>query len=193
MAPLHSGLRHPQEGAARPPGRQRVYIVEIKREHDRAHPVDGDGGRKALKLREWERLNPDRLRYEMIFASSDIVTPDQMRNVMQFSEEREVYLPISLDRERIAAYCRKWKIVELAFFGSVLRDDFRSDSDVDFLARFADDARWSLFDHVTMEEELAGIVGRKVDLVSRRAVEESENYIRRRHIFSTVQPYYVEG
>jgi predicted nucleotidyltransferase len=58
-------------------------------------------------------------------------------------------------------------------FGSALRRDFRPDSDLDLLVRFATDADWSLLDHVAMEEELAGIVARKVDLVSERAIERS--------------------
>ena len=100
---------------------------------------------------------------------------------------------ILLDREKIAEFCRRWKITELALFGSVLREDFRSDSDVDMLATFAVDAQWSLFDHVDMEEELSVLVGRKVDLVSRRAVERSANWIRRKAILENAEPYYVEG
>src|SRR5689334_18514927 len=76
---------------------------------------------------------------------------------------------IPIDREKIADFCQRWKITELALFGSVLREDFRKDSDVDVLVSFAPDADWSLFDEVEMEEELREIVGRKVDLVSRWA------------------------
>ena len=79
----------------------------------------------------------------------------------------------------IEEFCRRWKIVELSVFGSVLRDDFRPDSDVDLLARFAPEARWSLFDHARMERELEEILGREVDLVSRSTVERSPNWIRR--------------
>jgi uncharacterized protein len=98
---------------------------------------------------------------------------------------------IPIDRDKIADFCRRWKISELALFGSVLRDDFRPDSDVDVLVTFAPGADWSLFDHVDMQEELSGILGRKVDLVSRRAIERSANWIRRRAILSTAEPYYV--
>ncbi len=100
---------------------------------------------------------------------------------------------LHLDRERIADFCRRWKIRELSLFGSVLRDDFRPDSDVDVLVTFEDDARVGLFAHVQMEEELASIVGRKVDLVSRRAIERSENWIRRRAILDGAVPYHVAG
>jgi len=83
---------------------------------------------------------------------------------------------IDIPKEKIDEFCQKWKIVELSLFGSVLRDDFRSDSDVDMLVTFSPDAEWSLLDHVAMEEELSVIFGKKVDLVSRRAIERSENY-----------------
>jgi hypothetical protein len=100
-------------------------------------------------------------------------------------------LRIPIDRERIADFCRRWKITEFALFGSVLRDDFRPESDVDVLVSFAPDADWGLFDIVDMQEELKQIFGREVDLVERKAVEQSENYIRRRHILGSVEPVYV--
>jgi uncharacterized protein len=100
-----------------------------------------------------------------------------------------VHVPI--DHDKITEFCRRWKITEFALFGSVLRDDFRPDSDVDILATFASDADWSLFDHVDMEEELSAILGRKVDIVSRRAIERSDNWIRREAILSTAEPIYV--
>ena len=98
---------------------------------------------------------------------------------------------IVLDQERLEAFCRKWDVAELSLFGSVLRDDFRPDSDVDVLVSFAEGARRSLFDLVAMEEELRGILGRDVDLVERKAVERSENYLRRRRILRSAEPLYV--
>jgi uncharacterized protein len=99
----------------------------------------------------------------------------------------------TLPMEQIVEFCRRWKIRQLAVFGSFLRDDFRPDSDLDFLYTFADDVHWTLLDLVTMDQELSAIVGREVNLVSRSAVERSQNYIRRRHILSTAEPIYVEG
>jgi len=98
---------------------------------------------------------------------------------------------IHIDRDQIAGFCRRWKITELALFGSVLREDFRPDSDVDVLVSFTPDAEWSLFDHTDMQEELSDIFGRKVDLVSRRAIEGSANWIRRQAILGTAEPCYV--
>lgn len=71
---------------------------------------------------------------------------------------------VTIDRERIAAFCREHHIVKLAVFGSALREDFRPDSDVDMLVWFESGQRVTLFDMVEMEEELSEIVGRKVDL-----------------------------
>jgi predicted nucleotidyltransferase len=88
-------------------------------------------------------------------------------------------------------FCRRWRIVELSVFGSVLRPDFRPDSDIDLLVRFAPEARWSLFDHARMERELGEILGREVDLVSRSAVERSPNWIRREEILSTARTLYA--
>jgi len=93
--------------------------------------------------------------------------------------------------EIIAGFCRKWRITELALFGSVLRDDFRPDSDIDVLVRFERPVLWGLFDLAHMEEELAGIFGRNVDLIDRLAVEKSPNYIRRRAILGSAQTVYA--
>lgn len=100
---------------------------------------------------------------------------------------------IALDHRKIAAFCQRWHITALAFFGSVLRDDFRPDSDVDVLVTFAPDAAWSLLDHVAMEEDLAAILDRKVDIVSRQGIERSDNWIRRKAILETAEPYYAAG
>lgn len=98
---------------------------------------------------------------------------------------------IVLDRDKITEFCERWKIVEFSPFGSVLRDDFGPESDVDVLVSFASEAEWSLLDHIAMEEDLSAILGRKVDLVSRRAIEGSDNWIRRKSILETAEPFYV--
>jgi hypothetical protein len=98
---------------------------------------------------------------------------------------------IDIPRDRIADFCRRWKITELALFGSVLREDFRPDSDVDVLATFAPDAQWSLFDHVDMEDELRQILGRPVDLVNRRGIERSRNPSRRKAILESARVVHV--
>ena len=99
-------------------------------------------------------------------------------------------LQIPIDQEKIADFCRRWKITELAFFGSVLRDDFHPGSDVDVLVTFDPQAHWSIFDVIGIEEELSEQLGRKVDLVSRRAIERSPNWIRRKAILGGAEPIY---
>lgn len=100
---------------------------------------------------------------------------------------------ITVDERRIAEFCRAHRIENLAFFGSVLRDDFGPDSDVDVLVSFAPGVSCGLFEMVHIEQELEAILGRKVDLIEREAVEQSENYIRRRCILETQEPVYVAG
>lgn len=98
---------------------------------------------------------------------------------------------LGVSRDKIEGFCRRWQVAELALFGSVLRDDFKPDSDIDVLVMFTPDAKWSLLDHIQMEQELESIFGREVDLVSKRAIQQSENWMRRREILTTAQPIYV--
>ncbi len=107
--------------------------------------------------------------------------------------DRPLGVKITVNRDQVAAFCKKWKIRELSFFGSVIRDDFGPKSDVDVLVTFAPGAEWSLLDFVSMEDELGDIFGRKVDLVTRRVIERSHNWIRRNAILSGSEPVYIEG
>ena len=100
---------------------------------------------------------------------------------------RDIVLP----RERIADFCRRWHISEFALFGSVLRDDFGLDSDLDILVTFTPEADWSLLDHLRMEQELAMLLNRKVELLNKRAVEQSHNWIRRQEILNTAKVFYA--
>jgi predicted nucleotidyltransferase len=77
---------------------------------------------------------------------------------------------ISVPNKRLVDFCRRWRVTELSFFGSVMREDFRPDSDVDVLVTFDSDAGWSLLDIVTMQDELGSILGRKVDLLEEAAL-----------------------
>ncbi len=96
---------------------------------------------------------------------------------------------LEIPENQIEEFCLRWKIVELALFGSVLRqEEFRSDSDVDVLVTFAPDAQWSLMDKVRMKDELKEIFGREVDLVSKSAIR---NPFRRYEILRTAQVVYA--
>jgi predicted nucleotidyltransferase len=98
---------------------------------------------------------------------------------------------LNLEGPELTAFCRRWRVRELAVFGSALREDFRPDSDVDLLVTFEDNANWGLLEQTTMEGELAALVGRKVDLVSRRAIERSSNWVRRRAILDSAEAVHV--
>ncbi len=100
-------------------------------------------------------------------------------------------LAIDLPKDKIAEFCHRWRIVELYLFGSVLRKDFRPDSDVDVLVTFAEGTHLGIREWLQMEQELENLLGRKVDLVERKQVERSRNYIRRRHILDHAVPVYV--
>jgi predicted nucleotidyltransferase len=77
---------------------------------------------------------------------------------------------LGIDPERIAEFCRKWKIVRLEVFGSAARGEMRPDSDIDFMATFAPEAPWGLWEFVDMRDELREIVGRNADLVETGAI-----------------------
>ena len=100
--------------------------------------------------------------------------------------------PLPVEESQLEAFCRRWKIAKLELFGSTLIDPARA-QDVDLLVTFAEDARWGLFEHEHMQNELAGLFGRNVDLISRRAVESSRNAQRRNAILSSAVPVYVAG
>ena len=98
---------------------------------------------------------------------------------------------LGVGADKIADFCRQWKIQRLAVFGSALRGVLRPDSDIDLLVTFQSDADWTMFDHFTMEEELSHLFGREVDLVSIRAIEENQNPILRRQILDSARQIYA--
>ena len=90
--------------------------------------------------------------------------------------------------QRIAEFCAKWKVKEFSLFGSVLRDDFGPESDVDVLVSFDPQAPWSLWDLIDMADELKAIFGRDVDLIEKEGLR---NPFRRREILTTRQVLYA--
>lgn len=95
---------------------------------------------------------------------------------------------LDIPMEAVKEFCRRWKVKELALFGSVLRDDFGPASDVDVLVEFCEEAEWSLFEWVDMIEELKAIFGCEVDLVSKGGLR---NPFRRCAILSTRKVVYA--
>jgi hypothetical protein len=96
-----------------------------------------------------------------------------------------VQLPIP--EKEIAAFCKRWKVTELSLFGSAVRDDFSSESDIDALVSFSSQSEWSLFDHIQMKQELKELFGRDVDLVTQRALEQSHNRLLRAEILESAK------
>ena len=102
----------------------------------------------------------------------------------------EIRQRLGISEAELSEFCRRWQITELSVFGSILREDFGPDSDIDLLVRYEAGAHWSLIDHIGIENELAAIMGRKVDLVSKPAVEKSDNWLRRRNILDSAELVY---
>ncbi|MFO7556967.1 MAG: nucleotidyltransferase family protein [Desulfobacterales bacterium] len=100
-------------------------------------------------------------------------------------------IQIHIPKKKIAEFCKKWEIRELHLFGSVLRKEFCSDSDIDVLVTFDENAKHTLFDLVNMENELKDIFGREVDIVSRRGIESSRNYLRKNAILNSAEAVYA--
>jgi predicted nucleotidyltransferase len=101
---------------------------------------------------------------------------------------------IELPVRDLADICRRYDVTELAVFGSVLRDDFGDDSDIDFLAVFGDrtPVPWAVRLY-EMERALSDLLGRHAEVADREAVEESDNYLRKAHILGTAETVYAEG
>jgi len=103
-------------------------------------------------------------------------------NLIMFTSHIRIY------QEEITAFCLRWRVVEMALFGSVLRDDFSPESDVDVLVTFAPDAEISLFDMAQMQIELQGIFSLPVDILEKDALR---NPYRKREILKTAQVIYA--
>lgn len=93
--------------------------------------------------------------------------------------------------DKLKSFCEKWQIAEISVFGSILRDDFQFDtSDLDVLVTFLPDDPWNLLDFVSMEQELAELAGRRVDLLEKCGVENSRNPIRKAEILNSARVIY---
>ncbi len=105
---------------------------------------------------------------------------------------------INLDRRlniqpnQLQEICQQWQITELALFGSVLRDDFNLQSDIDILVSFAKEAKITFFDLDTIESQLSKLFNRPVDIVTKQAIEQSHNGIRKNNILNNVKVIYGE-
>lgn len=108
-----------------------------------------------------------------------------------FEDRERLASRIGVPMNVIESFCDRWQVEELALFGSVLRNDFGPDSDIDVLIRFKTEGTPSLFGIAEMERELVELLAHRVDLVNRAAIEESRNFIRRKAILESAQVVYA--
>ena len=100
---------------------------------------------------------------------------------------------LNIQPTQLEKVCQQWQIVEMSLFGSVLRDDFNAKSDIDILVSFADDAKVTFFDLELIEEQLSKLFNRPVDVVTKRAIEQSHNWIRQKNILENSRVIYERG
>lgn len=98
---------------------------------------------------------------------------------------------INIQEEQLAEICKKFKIRELTIFGSALREDFNEKSDVDLLVEFNPNSGISLFDVVDLKEALESFLGREVDIVSKKAIQRSRNYLKKKAILDNYMVIYA--
>jgi len=94
---------------------------------------------------------------------------------------------LNLTEKQIKDFCQQNHIQELSLFGSVLRDDFNSNSDVDFLVVFQPEFQLSLMDLIDIQYQLEELTGRKVDLIEKRSILDSYNWLRCQNILNTAK------
>jgi len=123
----------------------------------------------------------------LVCQPSQSLSPDEYQAALR-GENGAMIDRLGVTLSQIEEFCRKWRVREFSLFGSVLRDDFGPDSDVDVLVAFEDDAPWSLWDIVEMREDLEALFGRQVDLVEKRALR---NPFRKREILRAHEVVYA--
>lgn len=99
---------------------------------------------------------------------------------------------LGISAEKIAQFCQRWDIIELALFGSVLSDRFHANSDIDILIRFEPNARQGLLTLAKIKHELEASIGREVDIALKESLENSENWIRRHEILQKALVIYEQ-
>ncbi|MBW4514808.1 MAG: nucleotidyltransferase family protein [Timaviella obliquedivisa GSE-PSE-MK23-08B] len=98
---------------------------------------------------------------------------------------------LELPMAQIKELCDRHQIIEFALFGSVLRDDFRPNSDIDVLISFAPNARKGLLTLAQIKHELEDLLGRNVDILTKKSIQQSHNPARSRNILNSAQVLYV--
>ncbi len=104
----------------------------------------------------------------------------------------DIYKRLNADKNELLKICEERQIVELALFGSVLRDDFDNDSDIDLLVTFAQNAKISFFDLDDIENQFSLLFNRQVDVVTKKAIENSHNWIRKQNMLGNSKVIYEQ-
>ena len=99
---------------------------------------------------------------------------------------------MNIDKNKIKVFCKKWKIQELAIFGSFIRDDFNDQSDIDVLITFLPKVTWG-FEIAELREELSLIFNRKIDLLNKRSLELSKNSYKKDEILKSCKVIYDQA
>ena len=107
--------------------------------------------------------------------------------------DKKILSLLNVDENELINFCQQNQILELSVFGSVLREDFKETSDIDFVVVFDPQIQLSLMDLVGIQYELEELIGRKVDLVEKRSIENSHNWIRRKNILEAATLIYESG
>ena len=108
-------------------------------------------------------------------------------------EQNLIESRLGISLKTLTEFCQEKQIIELSVFGSILRNDFNPDSDIDFLVIFKHRADISLLGIIRIENELKKLLNREVDLVSKKAIENSKNWIRRQNILDSAEVIYAQG
>ena len=100
----------------------------------------------------------------------------------------DIYIP----DDTLTAFCCRWQITELALFGSILRSDFGPNSDIDFLVTYAPDKRREAWSYFPEQADMESLLGRKVDWITRKSVEQGRNPLFQREVLNTAETIYAE-
>ncbi|MEM1292657.1 MAG: nucleotidyltransferase domain-containing protein [Cyanobacteria bacterium P01_H01_bin.162] len=103
----------------------------------------------------------------------------------------QIYDRLGITPAELADFCQRWDIAELALFGSVLRNDFSTDSDIDILISYFPEKTKGLLEHVRIQNELEAICHREVDVMTKKSIEQSRNQLRRQEILGSAKVIYI--
>ena len=110
--------------------------------------------------------------------------------MLLLDQDPTIQARLGLSSQDVASFCQKWGIIKMALFGSILRNDFRADSDIDLLITFAPNARQGLLTLAKIKYELESRLNRSIDLVPEASIQMSDNWMRQREILSSAQTIY---